>query len=254
MGEVSRKALVDYSDWLLEADAFRDYAPNGLQVEGRETISRIVSGVTACQALVDVAVERGADALLVHHGYFWKGESPCVTGMKRRRLEALLANGINLIAYHLPLDAHRDLGNNAQLAHALGLHADGWFAGGQGRELAVYGRLHEPLGAAELGARIAGLLDREPLVEPGGPEHIRSLGICSGGAQGFIDEAADLGLDAFMTGEVSERTIHIARERGIHFFACGHHATERMGARALGEHLAKRFDLEHEFVDVDNPA
>lgn len=254
MAEVDLKELVGYADWLMEASEFKDYCPNGLQVEGRPRVGRIISGVTACQALIDEAIERRADALVVHHGYFWKNEDPCVRGMKQRRFKALLEHDISVIAYHLPLDAHRELGNNARLADSLGLRVEGWFGGPPGRELAVQGRFARETTPDALKQRLESLLGRQILLESGGPDTIQTLGVCSGGAQGMINQAAELGLDAFMTGEVSEQTIHIAREMGLHFFACGHHATERMGAQALGEHLAEKFGLEHEFVDIDNPA
>lgn len=254
MSRVSRNELVGYCDQFLNADLFQDYCPNGLQVEGKAEIGTLVSGVTACQALVEAAIEAGADALLVHHGYFWKGEDPRVVGMKQRRLKRLLQHDISLIAYHLPLDAHPRLGNNARLAAMLGLEVEGGFAGKPGAEIAVQGRLSESLSGAALAERLQSLLGRQVLHEPGGPEVIRKIGICSGGAQGYIEQAAALGLDAYITGEVSEQTIHIARECGIHFYAAGHHATERYGVQALGEHLAERFGIEHRFIDIDNPA
>lgn len=249
---VQRDELLRYLHELLDVSSFSDYCPNGLQVEGRTEIHRIVSGVTACQALVDAAVAAGADALLVHHGYFWKGEEPTITGLKRRRVQALLDAGINLLAYHLPLDAHPQLGNNAQLARRLGLTADAAFGGTPA--IALSGRVDEPVSGEALAARIRESLQREPLHIPGRASEIRRIAWCSGGAQGYIEQAAALGVDAYLTGEVSEQTVHIARETGLHFFAAGHHATERYGAQALGAHLAERFGLQAEFVDIDNPA
>ena len=260
---IQREALLAYLEDLLNVGAFADYAPNGLQVEGRGEVKKIVGGVTACQALVDVAVERGADALLVHHGYFWKGESPCIIGIKQRRLKALLAADINLLAYHLPLDAHPMLGNNAQLANLLGLQREGSFGSGDGGEKAgpdigQYGRLAEPQSAQNFAALLAEKLGRTPLFiagngSGGAASEIRTIAWCSGAAQGYIEQAVRLGVDAFLTGEISEQTVHIAREQGIHFFSAGHHATERGGVQALGTHLAARFDVEFEFVDIDNP-
>jgi len=251
---ISRDDLLAYCDNFLNAGAFADYAPNGLQVEGRPVIRRLVSGVTASQALLDAAVEFGADAVLVHHGYFWKSEDARVIGMKRKRLATLLKHDINLIAYHLPLDGHPGLGNNAQWARALGLVDTQGFLGKPGAEIGVRGVLPEAVSGGELARMLELLLGRPVLHVPGHARPIRSLGLCSGGAQGYIGEAAALGLNAYLTGEVSEQTVHVARETGIHFYACGHHATERFGARALGEHLAARFGIEHRFVDIDNPA
>ncbi|MFZ5467132.1 MAG: Nif3-like dinuclear metal center hexameric protein [Pseudomonadota bacterium] len=251
---IERDTLLSYCDGLLNVGAFADYAPNGLQVEGRTGIGRIVSGVTASQALLDAAVEFKADAVLVHHGYFWKGEDARITGMKRRRLATLLRHDINLIAYHLPLDGHPTLGNNARWARALGLVDTRGFLGKPGAEIGVRGALPEAVSGGELARMLEILLGRPVLHVAGHDRPIRSLGLCSGGAQGYIGEAASLGLDAYLTGEVSEHTVHVAREMGIHFYACGHHATERFGVRALGEHLAERFGLEHCFVDIDNPA
>ena len=250
---IQRDELLAYLAELLNVQAFTDYAPNGLQVEGRSEIKKIVTGVTACQALVDAAVERGADALLVHHGYFWKGESPSITGMKKRRLKALLAADINLLAYHLPLDAHPELGNNAQLAKLLGLRMEGVFGAGGGPDIGQYGRLAQAQSARDFGEQLKRNLGRPAQHVAGGGDNIETIAWCTGAAQGYLEQAADLGVDAFVTGEISEQTVHIARERGIHFFGAGHHATERGGVQALGAHLAATFDVECEFVDIDNP-
>lgn len=246
--------LVHYTNGLLNSAAFQDYCPNGLQVEGRAQVRKLVSGVTASQALVEAAVAAGADALLVHHGYFWKGEDACVTGMKRRRLAGLLAADISLLAYHLPLDAHAELGNNAQLGAVLGLTPEGWFGDGRGPAIACHAALAEAVSATAFAARIAAALGRAPQFIAGGAHAIRRIGWCSGAAQGYIEAAAALGLDAFISGEISEPTVHVARECGIHYFAAGHHATERYGVRALGAHLAQRFDLDCCFLDIENPA
>jgi len=251
---VGLKQLTDYLDGLLEVERFSDYCPNGLQVQGREQVERLVCGVTASQALLDAAVARRADAILVHHGYFWKGEDPRLIGMKYRRLKTLLDAGISLLAYHLPLDAHPQLGNNAQLAKRLGFIVEGGFGGGKGPDIGLYGRLESAQGGEALASRVAEALGRTPLHVAGSETDIHTIAWCSGGAQSYIEEAVALGVDAFLTGEVSEQTVHIARECGIHFYAAGHHATERDGARALGEHLAQKFDLHQEFVDLDNPA
>jgi dinuclear metal center YbgI/SA1388 family protein len=243
--------IARHADELLEAGRFADYCPNGLQVEGGRPVRLLVSGVTASRAFIEAAIDRGADALLVHHGYFWKGEDARITGMKRERLRLLLAHDVSLLAYHLPLDAHPELGNNAQLAARLGFAVEGPL-----REdgIGLVGSLPGPLDADALCAHLEAGLGRRPLWIPGGPASIRRVGWCTGAAQGFIGQAAALGLDAYISGEISEQTVHVAREAGIHYFAAGHHATERDGARALGARLADIFKLQHEFIDVENPA
>jgi dinuclear metal center YbgI/SA1388 family protein len=245
--------LVQYCDALLDVTAYQDYCPNGLQIEGGREVRRIVSGVTASQALIDEAVARKADLLLVHHGYFWKGEAAPITGIKRRRIKTLLENDISLLAYHLPLDGHERLGNNAQLGRQWGIEVEGRFGEGANGGLAMYGSLAQAVQADELAERLGRALQREPLVIEGGGHLIRRVGWCSGAAQGFIDAAAALGLDAFISGEISEPTVHTARELGIHYFSAGHHATERYGVKALGEHLSDYFSLENHFVDIPNP-
>ncbi len=247
---MKREELVNYLDRLLMPGKFRDYCPNGLQVEGSSEISRIVAGVTASQALLDAALEREADAIVVHHGYFWKGEDGRVTGIRRKRLATLLANDINLLAYHLPLDAHPELGNNAQLANRLGWVADGRFGE---QDIAWRGTLAEPADLTALAVKVAAVLGREPLVIGDGARPIRRIGWCSGGGQGYFEQAIALGVDAFMSGEISEQTVHLARESGVAYLAAGHHATERYGVQALAGHLAERFGISCEFVDVDNP-
>ncbi len=246
--------LTAYLDDLLAARDYDDYAPNGLQVEGRPEVATLITGVTASLALIEQAVERGADALLVHHGWFWRGEAATVTGMKRRRLKALLSHDISLIAYHLPLDGHPSLGNNARLGQRLGFIEQGRFGSGPNGGIACHGRLPTPADLDQLAEQIAATLGRIPTVVSGGPHPISRIGWCSGAAQGAIEQAACLGLDAYLSGEISEPTAHIAREQGIHYLACGHHATERYGALALGNHLAERFGLETTFIDLANPA
>lgn len=250
---VTLKALADYTDALLDSGSFSDYAPNGLQVEGRDEVRTLVTGVTASLLLLDAAIEADADAVLVHHGYFWKGEDPRVTGIKRRRLEKLLGSGVSLLAYHLPLDAHPELGNNAGLAAQLDLVTEGGFGNDGGMQLGRYGRLSTPMTGAELSAHIASRLGREPLHLEGGSAKIETLGWCTGAAQSYIEAALEQGLDAFVSGEVSEQTVHIAKEGGIHYFAAGHHATERYGVQLLGAHLAAHFGIRHRFIDIDNP-
>jgi dinuclear metal center YbgI/SA1388 family protein len=245
--------LVDYLNSELDIGRFRDYCPNGLQVEGRQEINTLVTGVTASMALLDAAVAAGADAILVHHGYFWKGEDCCITGMKRRRLQRLLESETSLLAYHLPLDAHPVLGNNAQLARVLGFTVRGSFGQDEGMELGQYADLEQDLSGSALADHIAQRLGRAPLHIEGASETIHSVGWCTGAAQSYIDAAVEQGLDAFISGEISEQTVHIARECGIHYFAAGHHATERFGVQALGTHLAGQFDISHRFVDIVNP-
>ncbi len=245
--------IIDYCDTLLSVGDYQDYAPNGLQVEGRGEVRRIVSGVTASQALINAAIEHKADLLLVHHGYFWKGESPAIVGMKQRRIKALLDHDISLLAYHLPLDGHGALGNNAQLGILFELPVEGRFGHGPEGGIAMYGSLAQGMSAQALAGFIGEKLDREPLLIEGGDHPIHRVGWCSGGAEGYIEQAAALGLDAYISGEISEPTVHIARELGIHYIAAGHHATERYGARALGNHLADYFALENHFVDILNP-
>lgn len=234
----------------LNSDSFKDYAPNGLQVEGRAEVRKIVTGVTASQALLDEAVRLQADAVMVHHGYFWKNESPLIKGMKRSRLRTLLVNDINLYGWHLPLDAHPQLGNNAQLARVLDIQVKG-----EVMPLVPWGELTEALSGEQLAESIRTVLGRQPLhCGDNAPARIRRIAWCSGGGQGFIDNAAEFGVDAFITGEVSEQTIHSARENGLHFFAAGHHATERGGIKALGEWLASTHQLDVTFIDINNPA
>lgn len=245
-----RQDITRYIDDLLKVSQFKDYCPNGLQVEGRTDIAHIVSGVTASQALIEAAIEQRADVLLVHHGYFWKGEEPCITGLKRKRIVRLLENDINLLAYHLPLDAHPELGNNAQLAQKLALQVEG--TAGE-TDLIWYGSLPAPCTAGELATRIDTALGRPPLYIEGAEGPISRVAWCTGAAQGYIEPAAALGVHAFISGEISEQTVHQARELGVSYFSAGHHATERYGVQALGEHLAKQFGIRHTFVDIDNP-
>nr|CEK26911.1 Hypothetical protein YbgI [Yersinia ruckeri] len=234
----------------LNTTAFQDYAPNGLQVEGRPDVQRIVTGVTASQALLDAAVEHRADAILVHHGYFWKNEPVMVRGMKRNRLKTLLTEDINLYGYHLPLDAHPTLGNNAQLAKLLNIDVKGEI-----EALLPYGQFEQPITNLALKERLEALLGRSVLhCGDHAPAEIRRVAWCTGGGQGYIQQAADFGVDAFITGEVSEQTIHIAREMGVNFYAAGHHATERYGIKALGEWLAAQQGFDVTFIDIPNPA
>lgn len=251
---VQRDQLVAMANEWLQPTLFSDYCPNGLQVEGRSQVRHIVSGVTASLALIDAAIEKQADVLLVHHGYFWRGEDARIIGMKRRRVEKLLHNGINLLAYHLPLDAHPQLGNNAQLAQRLGISISGTLEPHNPRAIGNTGELLAgELLLADFAAHIETILQRAPLVIAGGNHPVKRVGWCTGGAQGYIEQALACGMDTYITGEISEQTVHIARECGIHVIAAGHHATERYGVQALGTALAQYFGLSHEFVDCDNP-
>ena len=240
----------DYIAALLETDRFRDYCPNGVQVEGRTEVRRIASGVTASQQLLEAATAWGADAILVHHGYFWRNEDAAVTGIKKRRIAHLLQHDISLLAYHLPLDAHVELGNNAQLGRRLGFIEHGRFGE---QNIACYGELAQVQTLAQLAAHIARSLQRTPQVIGEGERIIRRIAWCTGAAQGYFEAAVALGVDAFLTGEISEQNVHVARETGVAFIAAGHHATERYGVQALGEHLAAQFGVEHQFFDLDNP-
>ena len=243
--------LSEYCDRLLACGDFKDYCPNGLQVAGERPVRRLASGVTASQALIDGAVHDGADAVLVHHGCFWNGDSPCLVGMKGRRIRALMQSGMSLYAYHLPLDAHPELGNNRQLARVLGFVDAAPAASADGP--LWRGRLARPMAAEELAHAIARTLGRTPLHIRASQRPIERVAWCTGAAQGYIEAAAALGVDGFLSGEISEQTTHQARELGIHYFAAGHHATEQFGVQALGAHLAERFALEHRFLDQDNP-
>lgn len=248
--------LVAYLNQCLDISAFDDYGPNGLQVEGRPEVTRLASGVTASQALVDAAIEWGADAVLVHHGYFWRNEDPRVVGMKRRRLGALLAADVSLLGYHLPLDAHPAWGNNARLADLLDLPARGRepLPASAGAVVGNVVSLPAPVPAGEFVARVHALTRRTPLHVGDPADSVTRIAWCTGGAQDYIEAALAAGADLYLTGEVSEQTVHTAREEGIHFVAAGHHATERYGAQAVAEHVAEKFSLEHRFIDIDNPA
>ena len=263
---ITAQALTEFCDDYLSASAFKDYAPNGLQVDGGRPIRRIVTGVTACEALIDAAIAEDADAIMVHHGYFWKGEPMTITGMKGRRIRKLMQHGISLIGYHLPLDAHPKIGNNAKLAEMLGLTITE----------ALYPHESHPVGniatcppqsAESLTQTITQALGRIPLhisghyqyladeaADTAAPKLLKRIGICTGGAQDMIEQAAAMGCDAYISGEISERTTHSARELGIDYFACGHHATERAGIQALGDIVAQQFGLSVRFIDIDNPA
>jgi dinuclear metal center YbgI/SA1388 family protein len=246
--------LESYLTELLKPQQIKDFTPNGLQIQGSENINKVITGVTASKALIDRAIAEQADAILVHHGYFWKNESYVIRGMKHDRIKALLLNDINLFAYHLPLDIHPTLGNNAQLARLFDIKEVEPLEVGNALSVAMQGHFEQPCNAEELSQLINRLLERDCLHIPApSNKPIKTIAWCSGGGQGYIELAAEQGIDAFLTGEVSEQTTHIAHEMDIHFFAAGHHATERYGIKALGEHLAEKHGLEVIFVDIDNP-
>jgi dinuclear metal center YbgI/SA1388 family protein len=247
---MDRIELELYLNNLLEIGRFRDYCPNGLQVEGGRRVQKIATGVTASLAFLEAAVEWGADAVLVHHGYFWKNEAPQITGRKYQRLRTLIVNDLNLFAYHLPLDSHPELGNNAQIGARLGLIADGRFGD---QDLGWIAPLPMPLSLEHFTASVENALGRKPLVLGDADRELRRVAWCTGGAQGFFDDAIAAGADVYLSGEVSEQTMHIAAESGVAYLAAGHHATERFGVQAVGSHLSERFDIEHLFIDIDNP-
>ncbi len=250
---VSRKKLQHYLNDLLQPWQMKDYCPNGLQIEGAENITKIVTGVTASQNFVDAAVVAGADAMLVHHGYFWKSEAEIITGMKRKRLATILNNNLNLFAYHLPLDVHAEFGNNTQLAKILNIQIQRPLEPWNKQCVALKGKITPAISGADLSTKITQALNRKPLFHSAGDHLIETIAWCTGGGQHYIDIAAEQGIDAYLTGEASEQTIHVSDEMGIHFYAAGHHATERYGVKALGEHLAEKFKITVEFIDIDNP-
>ena len=251
---VERDALLQAFNALLQPERFKDYGPNGLQVEGRPAIRKIVSGVTASRALIEAAIDAQADAIFVHHGLFWRGQDGCVTGWMKQRLALLLAHEVSLFAYHLPLDAHAEWGNNAQLGRVLGLQADGRFGE---QDLGFVGGWAEgltPCAAPDMARHLESRLGRPVVSIQGSPDPIQRVAWCSGGAQGYFEAAIAAGAQAFITGEISEPQAHLARECGVSFFACGHHATERFGAPAVAGRVAAELGLVHEFIEIANPA
>ena len=249
-----RTVLLQTFDALLQPERFRDYGPNGLQVEGAVTVRKIVSGVTASRALIEAAIAAQADAIFVHHGLFWRGQDGRITGWLKQRLALLLAHDINLFAYHLPLDAHPEWGNNAQLGLLLGLKAQSRFGE---QELGFMGERVDAAGfesAEVLAQHLEFKLNRPVALVNGAQRAIKKIAWCSGGAQSYFEAAIAAGADAFITGEISEPQAHLARECGVAYLACGHHASERYGAPALAAHVAAQLGLQHEFIDIDNPA
>ena len=251
---ITQTALLSLLEQTLQPSKIKDYCPNGIQVEGTTQIKKIVTGVTASQAMIDAAIAADADAILVHHGYFWKGENQTITSLKKKRIKSILMADINLIAYHLPLDIHPTLGNNAQLAKRFNIINVEGLEIGNPVSVAVKGELEQMQTLEQLTKTITDSLGRIPLVEGEANKEIRTVAWCSGGGQSFIEMAGEQGIDAFISGEVSEQTIHLAREYDIAFIAAGHHATERYGVKALGEFVAQELGVEVEFIDIDNPA
>ncbi|MDO9200535.1 MAG: Nif3-like dinuclear metal center hexameric protein [Hydrogenophaga sp.] len=251
---ISRTILLQTLDGLLQPSLFNDHGPNGLQVEGREEVHKLVTGVTACRALIDAAIAAGADAILVHHGLFWRGQDGCVTGWMKQRLARLLAHDINLLAYHLPLDAHPVLGNNAQLALRLGVSVFEGVDGRFGPQCLGFMGHRNVVSAAALAAHVEQSLGRAVTLvgEPDRP--VERVALCTGGAQSYFEAAIAAGADVFITGEISEPQAHYARECGVAYIACGHHASERYGVQAVGAYVAQVLGLEHQFIDIDNPA
>jgi dinuclear metal center YbgI/SA1388 family protein len=247
---VHRTELDAYLDQYLEVARFRDYCPNGLQVEGRADVGRIVTGVTASLELLRSAIDERADAVLVHHGYFWRGEDARIVGIRRSRIALLLENDVNLYAYHLPLDAHPEVGNNAALARVLGFTTTGRFGE---QDLGLHGEPADDVTLGSLAALIEERVGRAPVVVGDASRRVRRIAWCTGAAQSYLEDAVRLGVDAYVSGEISEQTVHLARESGVAYIAAGHHATERYGVQALGAHLAERFGIEHRFVDIPNP-
>jgi dinuclear metal center YbgI/SA1388 family protein len=247
--------LNNYLNQLLQPERFSDYCPNGLQVEGRPEVRHIVTGVTASYNLLEAAFKANADAILVHHGYFWRGESLPIIGIKKRRIQFLLQHDISLLAYHLPLDAHLEFGNNVMLAKKLGLTLNNWVGQKSKNEpnLIALAELSQPQTLKDFVATLNQALNRVALVIGNLEQPIQKIALCTGAAQGYIDQAVEAGADVYISGEISEPTVHIAREAGISYISAGHHATERYGVQALGEHLAEKFGLTHTFIDCDNP-
>lgn len=250
---IELNTLVEWCNHQLKVSAFKDYCPNGLQIEGKVQLHKIVTAVTASQAAIDAAIAEQADALLVHHGYFWKGEPSALTGMKGQRIKSLMQHDISLIAYHLPLDAHPKLGNNAALADLLGISITGPLDPSESYPIGNIGTLARAFSIEEFSTHLQKKLNRVPQHLAGKSSSIQKVGFCTGGAQDFLYKAAEQGCDAYISGEVSERTFHEAKELGIHYFACGHHATERGGIMRLGQALAKQFNVIEKFIDIDNP-
>ena len=251
MVTICRSALIDYVDNFLNINKFKDYSPNGLQIEGKKNISKIVTGVSACKELFDAAIKHDADLILVHHGLFWFKQSMCLVGLQKKRVEQLILKDINLAAYHLPLDAHAVIGNNVKLANSLFAKIIGALDD-RSPSIGIVAEFSEPMIQEDLALMLEKILKRKPNFWGDRERLIKKIGICTGAAQHDFNFAIDLKLDAFITGEVSEFVPHLAQESGVGYFEAGHYATETLGIVALGEMLAKEFDVEHQFINVEN--
>jgi dinuclear metal center YbgI/SA1388 family protein len=248
---VKRDELTNFLASELDITRFRDYCPNGLQVEGKDSVSFIVSGVTASIALLEAAIDAGADAVIVHHGYFWRGDDARVVGPLKRRLQLLLEHDVNLYAYHLPLDSHPVMGNNAQLGNLLEFQAISRFGD---QELGWLGHVQSDLNTVgELAKDIEQKLGRSPMLIGDPNKPFKQVAWCTGAAQSMFGDAIAAGAHVYISGEISEQTVHLSRESDIPYLACGHHATERYGVKALGEYVSKQFGVRHQFIDIHNP-
>ncbi|RLZ08978.1 Nif3-like dinuclear metal center hexameric protein [Acinetobacter sp. 2JN-4] len=245
--------IVQWCNQTLKSNEFKDYAPNGLQIEGKSEVNKIVCAVTASETAIDAAIAQQADALLVHHGYFWKGEAYPITGMRGNRIKKLIQNNISLIAYHLPLDAHPDLGNNAAIAELIDLQNLEALDPAEKHPIGNIAYLSNPMSPAEFKAKLQGIFDFDIIHLPCDKTTIQKVGFCTGGAQDYINKAAQQNCDVYISGEVSERTFYEAKELGVHYFACGHHATERYGVQRLAKAIAHQFDIETEYFELNNP-
>lgn len=252
---VTREQLLDNINQLLDLDKFslQDYCPNGLQIQGREKIERIVTGVSACYALIEEAIAKKADAIIVHHGYFWKGEEASITGIKYNRIEKIIKNNINLLAYHLPLDVHPILGNNAQLAKLLNIHVLGKTAGKPNQELLWYGVLSDAMTVETFSHFLTEKFNQKPIFIACDKPLIKRIAWCTGAGQKYFEQSINFDVDAYITGEISEQSTWLARELNLHYFAVGHYASERYGVKALGETLSKNLMIKHEFIELNNP-
>ncbi|HAF00482.1 MAG TPA: Nif3-like dinuclear metal center hexameric protein [Methylophilaceae bacterium] len=239
-----------YLSQIMQPERFADYCPNGLQIEGKSDIHKIVTGVTASYDLIQAAIESNADAILVHHGYFWRGETQVLTGLKKRRIQTLLEHDISLFAYHLPLDAHPEYGNNVMLGQQLGLDITRWL---DDKGMLPYSELAHPMTLEKLAEQVKLVLNRSPQIIGDTNRLVKTVAWCTGAAQGYIDQAIAAEVDVYISGEISEQTVHAVRESNTAYIAAGHHATERYGVKALGEHLAQMFSISHEFIDIHNP-
>lgn len=245
--------IIQWCDQTLKSPEFKDYAPNGLQIEGKTEVRKILAAVTASQDAIDAAIRENADLLLVHHGYFWKGEAYPITGMRGKRIKSLIQHDISLLAYHLPLDSHPSLGNNAAIADLLKLERIEALDPSERHPIGNIGYLNQPMPVEDFKKFVSEKLKFDAIHLPADKTMIEKVGFCTGGAQDFIVKAAEQGCDAYISGEVSERTFYEAKELGVHYFACGHHATERYGVQRLGQAISEQFDIEYVYFELNNP-